>query len=492
MKRRSFRLRIALLSAGLAGSALVGFGAVSWFQIYEAKISRLDAELLNQLMRASRPPERPPEAERWQRYEDSLSYTLGTNTKTPVALLVLDANSNRIYQSDEVQADLDLNRLLLGRIGLTPQPPSLNRERPPRPQNTNPPFPPPRPPQFVSQQTATATWRIAAARFPNAQVAIAVSLEAVNQEMASIRNIFLVSIPGALLLVAVGAWVVAGSALRPIHQLTGVIQQVTVKGLDQRIPIGTTDVEFVELIRVFNQMLERLERSFTQASRFSADAAHELKTPLTILQGELERTLQQVDPGSEVQQRLSNLLDEVRRLSGIMRKLLLLSLADAGQMSLYLVEVDMSELLMEMLEDVELLAPHLSVQSDIPDGLKVQSDRDLLIQVLQNLLSNAIKYNLPNGWIEIHAHQTQTTLHVTITNASKDIPSSDRSWLFDRFYRGDRARTRKVEGTGLGLSLAREIVRAHGGDLTLDSTTSVGQTAFTLSLPQSDKFVSSS
>ncbi|MDZ8026394.1 MAG: ATP-binding protein [Nostoc sp. DedQUE11] len=484
MKRPSFRLRIALLSAGLAGSALVGFGAVSWFQIYDAKLSRLDAELLNQLMRASRPPERPPEAERWQRYEDSLSYTLGTNTKTPVALLVLDANSNTVYQSNEVQADPGLNRLLLRQIDLAPLPPPLNRERPPIPESRNPRFPRPRPPEFVSQQTATGTWQIGAARFPNGQVAIAVSLQAVNQEMAIIRNIFLVSIPGALLLVAVGAWVVAGSALRPIHQLTGVIQQVTVKGLDQRIPIGTTDLEFVELIRVFNQMLERLERSFTQASRFSADAAHELKTPLTILQGELERTLQQVEPGSEVQQRLSNLLDEVRRLSGIMRKLLLLSLADAGQMSLYLVEVDMSELLMEMLEDVELLAPHLSVQSDIPDGLKVQGDRDLLIQVLQNLLSNAIKYNLANGWIEIHAHQTQTMLHVTITNASKDIPASDRSRLFDRFYRGDRARTRKVEGIGLGLSLAREIVRAHRGDLTLDSTTFVGQTAFTLSLPQ--------
>ncbi|MFN6468839.1 MAG: ATP-binding protein [Nostoc sp. SerVER01] len=484
MKRPSFRLRIALLSAGLAGSALVGFGAVSWFQIYDAKLSRLDAELLNQLMRASRPPERPPETERWQRYEDSLSYTLGTNTKTPVALLVLDANSNTVYQSNEVQADPGLNRLLLRQIDLAPLPPPLNRERPPIPESRNPPFPRPRPPEFVSQQTATGTWQIGAARFPNGQVAIAVSLQAVNQEMAIIRNIFLVSIPGALLLVAVGAWVVAGSALHPIHQLTGVIQQVTVKGLDQRIPIGTTDVEFVELIRVFNQMLERLERSFTQASRFSADAAHELKTPLTILQGELERTLQQVEPGSEVQQRLSNLLDEVRRLSGIMRKLLLLSLADAGQMSLYLVEVDMSELLMEMLEDVELLAPHLSVQSDIPDGLKVQGDRDLLIQVLQNLLSNAIKYNLANGWIEIHAHQTQTMLHVTITNASKDIPASDRLRLFDRFYRGDRARTRKVEGIGLGLSLAREIVRAHRGDLTLDSTTFVGQTAFTLSLPQ--------
>ncbi len=472
---RSFRLRIALLSAALAGSTLVGFGAVSWFQIYNAKISRLDAELLNQLMRASRPPEKERSHPRLE-----LLPGFGSNSKTPVALLVLDGNGNTIYQSN---ADIEINRLLVQRLQLTPLPPPPPRERlNPSVNSVNPLTFRPLPPQFVTAQTATATWRIGASKFPNSQVALAVSLQAVNQEMASIRNIFLVSIPAALLLVAVGAWLISGGALRPIGQLTDVIQQVTVKGLDQRIPIGTTDVEFVELIQVFNQMLSRLERSFTQASRFSADAAHELKTPLTILQGELERTLQQVEPGSEVQQRLSNLLDEVRRLSGIMRKLLLLSLADAGQMSLYLVEVDMSELLMEMVEDVELLAPHLSLQTDIPDGLRVKGDRDLLMQVLQNLLSNAIKYNLANGWIEIRAGTTQNTLHVTIANASKDIPTSDRDRLFDRFYRGDPARTRQVEGIGLGLSLAREIAKAHRGDLTLNST-SDGQTAFTMTLP---------
>ncbi|MEH2252527.1 ATP-binding protein [Nostoc sp.] len=511
MKLPSFRLRIALLSAALAGSTLVGFGAVSWFQIYNAKISRLDAELLNQLMRATpnlpppgKPPKvlskgrlshnsmhgsslRSPDRLRWQFYEDSLSYAFGTNTKTPIALLVLDPNGNILYQSNSLPADLEVNRLLVGRLQLAPLPPPPNREPPPLPAIPNPSFEqppliPPRPPQFVTEQTPITAWRIGAANFPNVRVAIAVSLQAVNQEMATIRNIFLVSIPGALLLVAVGAWLVSGGALRPIRQLTGVIQQVTVKGLDQRIPIGTTDVEFALLIQVFNQMLERLERSFTQASRFSGDAAHELKTPLTILQGELERTLQQVDPGSEVQQRLSNLLDEVRRLSGIIRKLLLLSLADAGKMSLYLVEVDMSELLMEMLEDVEMLAPHLTVQTDFTDGLRLLGDRDLLIQVLQNLFSNAIKYNLTNGWIQIRAHQTPTTLHVTIANASQDIPLSDLNHIFDRFYRGDPSHTRKIEGIGLGLSLAREIARAHRGDLTLNQT-SFGQTAFTLTLP---------
>ncbi len=309
--------------------------------------------------------------------------------------------------------------------------------------------------------------------------------------MVVIRNIFLISIPGVLLLVAGGAWGIAGSSLHSMRRLSTVIGNVTASGLEQRVPIGATDVEFVELIQVFNQMLERLEHSFKQASRFSADAAHELKTPLAILQGELERTLQQAESGSEVQQSLSNLLDEVRRLSGIVRKLLLLSLADAGQMNLHRVEVDLSGLLNEMLEDIELLAPHLEIQSEIADGLSVQGDRDLLVQVLQNLISNAIKYNLPNGWIRIDAYRQGATVLITISNCSKEIPvsdseallrSADRHRIFDRFHRGDPARTRQVEGIGLGLSLAREIARAHGGDLTLDPTLS-GQTGFTLTLP---------
>ncbi len=230
-------------------------------------------------------------------------------------------------------------------------------------------------------------------------------------------------------------------------------------------------------------MLESLERSFKQASRFSGDAAHELKTPLAILQGELERNLQQAEPESQMQQSLSSLLDEVRRLSGIVRKLLLLSLADAGRMNLYRVEVNLSEILAQVEEDIELLAPHLKVQTEIAGQLQVLGDRDLLTQVVQNLVSNAIKYNLPDGWIRIYAEQQKASVLITITNSSKNILPSDRERIFERFYRGDPVRTRsEVEGTGLGLSLSREITRAHGGDLILDSTPS-NQTAFTLTLP---------
>ncbi|HEY9612163.1 sensor histidine kinase [Allocoleopsis sp.] len=487
VKLRSFRFRIALLSAVLAGGALIGFGLISWWLIYEAKVSRLDAELESQLMRAGRP--RSPEG--WQSYEASLGQSFGTNAKTAIAILVIGADGNVLYRSEQWASDLDVTNLWTSPPQLPPFPsPHFEQQTAPFPE-ANPPFPErlqpppdrqPPTPRFLTQHTTTGTWRVGAVTTPFAQVAIAVSLNAIAFEMAVIRNIFLISIPGVLLLVAGGAWGIAGSSLHSIRRLTTVIGNVTASGLEQRVPIGATDVEFVELIQVFNQMLERLERSFKQASRFSGDAAHELKTPLAILQGELERTLQQAEPGSEVQQRLSNLLDEVRRLSGIVRKLLLLSLADAGQMSLHRVEVDLSGLLMEMLEDIELLAPHLEIQTEIADNLRVQGDRDLLIQVLQNLISNAIKYNLPNGWIRIDAYPQGAIVSISVSNCSKEISVSDRDRIFDRFHRGDPARTRKVEGIGLGLSIAREIARAHGGNLTLDPTVS-GQTAFTLILP---------
>lgn len=480
MKLRSFRTRIAFLSAVLAGVALIGFGLISWWLIYEAKLSRLDAELESQLMRAGRP--RLPEG--WQSYENSISSSFGADAKTAIAILVMGNDGNVLYRSQQ-WTELDSTNLWTRsqRLPFPPppaeQPPASFPQRPPPPPDVPPPTP-----RFVTQRNTKGIWRVGAVTTRFTQVAIAVSLNAIDQEMAVIRNIFLISIPGVFLLVAGGAWIVAASSLDSIRELAKVIGNVTASGLEQRVPIGTTDVEFVELIQVFNQMLSRLERSFKQSSRFSADAAHELKTPLAILQGELERTLQQVETGSALQQSLSHLLDEVRRLSQIVRKLLLLSLADAGQMSLYRVEVDLSGLLMEMLEDIELLAPDLEVKTEIAPGLRVQGDRDLLIQVLQNLISNAVKYNLPNGWIRIAASRQSQIVLMTISNCSQEISVSDRNLIFNRFHRGDPARTRQVEGIGLGLSLAREIAWAHGGDLTLE-TGLTGQTAFTLALPVS-------
>jgi two-component system, OmpR family, heavy metal sensor histidine kinase CusS len=493
VKLNSFRLRIAVLATVLAGSSLMAFSFVAWRLIYGAKVSRLDARLEQQTRRAAR----PRLSDWWTGFVRALPGELGTDVATPIRLQVLDANGSSIYQSDDWSADFRIPPLPTP-PSPAPPPPRINRSRssPPafdpledseiHPDFRFPGAVPVPEPRLGTQILDNGSWRVGAVKSAHAQAVIAVSLEAIDQEMGTIRNIFLVAISGTLLVVAVGAWGLAGSALHPIHKLTMEIQNVTITGLDRQVPIGEADVEFVQLIQVFNQMLERLERSFKQASRFSGDAAHELKTPLAILQGELERAMQHAEPGSELQQSLGNLLDEVSRLNGIVRKLLLLSLADAGQMSLYTVEVDLSEMLTVMLEDMELLAPHLTVQTHIADHLWVWGDRDLLMQVLQNLISNAIKYNLPNGWLQIQGQQQDKSVRITVTNASNPIPDSERDRIFDRFYRGDPARNRKVEGVGLGLSLSREIARAHNGDLILNEAIE-GQTALTLTLPLKDQ-----
>jgi two-component system heavy metal sensor histidine kinase CusS len=479
---RSFRLRIALFAASLAGSTLISFGFAAWILIYKTKIDHLDAEIQSQLLQnISRNPQN----------ENTLQKS--------IAISVINRDDTVLHQSLNWPNDWSIKKLCSpSELNCQPFPhPPIIRQRLPffYPQfNNSPghksPLPPPPSPlmlsSIVTKDTEQGLWRFGVLTSPDRRLAIAISLREVDREMAAIRNLFLVAVPVLLILVAIAAWWLSESALKPIHKLTGTIRGVTVKGLDQRIPIGTTDIEFVELIDVFNQMMERLERSFQQASRFSADAAHELKTPLAILQGELELALHKAEPGSQVQQNLSNLLDEVRRLSSIVRKLLLFSLADSGQMRLHQVDVNLSQILADLTEDIELLAPELSVTTNISPDLWVKADRDLLIQILQNLISNAIKYNLPNGWVKIDAKSDKRIVYLTITNSSQDISIQDRKRIFERFHRGDPSRNRQIEGIGLGLSLSREIARAHHGDLLLDNTPQ-GETAFTLKLHQNNE-----
>ena len=499
MKLASFRLRIALLSVALAGGALVGFGLVAWRLIYVAKVSSLDAKLESQLQRMS--ATRSPDW--WQTFTDELPDTLETQRTTPITTLATNSEGNTVYyavdnaQFKAISLDMrDLLRTAIQAIETVDNPTEAETDSSAEESQSR---------RVFTSNTKAGSWRVGAVSDEAGSGAIAVSLQTIDQDMAVIRNIFLVAIPSTLLMIAAGAWILSGSALKPVRKLTTVIQQVTATGLDQQIPIGTTDTEFVELIEVFNEMLARLERSFKQSSRFSGDAAHELKTPLAILRGELELLMQQADPGSALQQSLSHLMDEVSRLSSIVRKLLLLSLADAGQMSLRQDLIDIGEILSVLIEDIELLAPTIPMKVDLKPGLKVSGDRDLLTQVLQNLIDNAIKYNLPESsdspdknqdknqnkkqdnqqnnqqWLSVTGRKRRNKVEITVANASRPIPKEERDRIFDRFYRGDLSRNRKREGFGLGLSLSREIAKAHKGDLKLDNTKRE-DTAFTLQL----------
>lgn len=160
-----------------------------------------------------------------------------------------------------------------------------------------------------------------------------------------------------MLLVGGGAWFLAGRALRPVQVLTRAAERVTARGLDQRITTPGNVREFERLVTVFNEMLDRLEKGFHQANRFSADASHELKTPLALLQAELEQALASTPSGSPQQQLYTSLLDEVQRLKAITQKLLLLSLADSGRLELHREPTDLSQLLANVIEDATALAP---------------------------------------------------------------------------------------------------------------------------------------
>ena len=464
----SFRLRLALLSALLTGLVLVAFGFGSWWLIRNIKIERIDSELRRF---AEREVTRRRTAPEWRKEEERLVLALGVRDIEDMVLLAEGTVGETFYRSAQWPTSLHSPSLPWPSYDNAEfmMPPELRR--PDRSAVTA--LPEPRLPSLtprialVERVVDGQVWRVAVARADFSRIAAGMNVKAIEADMTGIRNAFLLALPFALALLGMASWFFASRALWPVKKLTEAAQKVTAEGLDQRLTTQGEDREFAELIEVFNRMLGRLERSFEQAHRFTADAAHELKTPLAIVQGQLERAIGQVADGSAMQAGLTSTLDEVRRLSVISRKLLLLSQADAGRLSVFRETVDFSKMLEELLEDTRMLAPTLNITGDIQADLTIQADGSLLRQVLHNLISNAIKYNIEDGWIRISACMVATHMEVLVSNSSTGITVADRGKIFERFFRADSAHNRHIDGVGLGLSVSREIARAHGGDLFL-------------------------
>lgn len=465
----AFRLRLALSSAVLAGFVLVAFGLSTHWLIRDVKVEHIDRVISSD---AEREAGRPPMPTGWVRVERDFAANLGLRNMNDLVLLVQDAKGRIVYSSAHWPAPINAAELAW---------PMAPDSPPPRP---DAPQPRPRPVTRVIDQTAgDQAWRIGLAVSDRARVAVGVSLAPLDEEMRDIRHAFLIAVPLALLLIGLGAWALSSRALRPIEKLTLAARRVTAERLDQRLSVAGEDVEFVNLIEVFNGMLARLERSFQQARRFSADAAHELRTPLAILQGQLERAINAAEAGSAMQTTLTGILDEVRRLSTISRKLLLLAQADAGRMSLNRQQCRVSHMLRELVDDMQMLAPSLQITADIDSDIDLDADAGLLQQLFHNLASNAIKYNVPSGWVHLSASLSQGQVKLCFANSSPGIPVGAREHIFERFFRADPAHNRKIEGVGLGLALSREIARAHGGELSFDVADD-GEVRFSLVLPR--------
>jgi signal transduction histidine kinase len=292
-------------------------------------------------------------------------------------------------------------------------------------------------------------------------------LKEINQIGRDIFLAMLGAIPTVLLVTLIGSAWVASKAIAPVKEIRQAAQRITAQRLDQRLPVPPTNDEIAGLIEMLNATFERLQRSFEQSARFSADASHHLKTPIAVLRAGVEEIIADVNCSESTQARAEGLLHRIHHVSSVVDNLLLLSRADAGRLELTKGEFDFGEVLEGALDDALTLAEplHLQVEADVPKQLILKADRTFVEIIAQNLVENAVKYNSPGGRIQVDARAVNGAVEMTIGNTGDGIPKDRTGHLFERFYRvcgGER-----VSGHGLGLSIARELARAHGGDVEL-------------------------
>lgn len=301
------------------------------------------------------------------------------------------------------------------------------------------------------------------------------------------RLLLLVLSISALFAIAVGGvigWLVIGQALEPLEVVSEVTRRITSSDdLSQRIPVVTgRNDEIGELVLAFNQTLVRLERLFNSQRRFLADVSHELRTPLTVIKGNvgLMRMMNEVDGES-----LGSIEAEVDRLTRLVDDLLLMAQAETGRMPLMLAPVEIDELMFEVFEQMKVLSGgrHDICIENIEPAI-VTGDRDRLKQVLLNLGSNAIKYTPENKQICLNLEVSGNWIQIEVIDHGPGIKKDEIQHIFERFYRGDKSRTRsqKDVGFGLGLPIAYWIVRNHGGRIDVESEVGEG-TVFTVWLP---------
>ncbi|HEY7304522.1 MAG TPA: ATP-binding protein [Bryobacteraceae bacterium] len=292
------------------------------------------------------------------------------------------------------------------------------------------------------------------------------------------RRNFLIFLPIALVICALVSWYSAGKALSALHSVEAAAQDITGSNLGLQIPKRGADDELDRLIDSFNAMSGRLKSSFEQIRQFSTDVSHELRTPLTAIQGQLEVALFTATRKEQLQEAVENALQDVERLSNLVRALLLLSQSESGQIPMNKSVLDLSQLVGDLVDQFQIPAEAHEVKlSHAPRGpVLCEVDRTQIERVITNLLSNAIKYTPAGGWIRAYAEQAGNIagshVRMVVEDSGIGIPSDHLSHIFDRFYRVPDPNPEK--GLGLGLSFVAAIVHAHGGNIRVESKVGTG------------------
>ena len=286
-------------------------------------------------------------------------------------------------------------------------------------------------------------------------------------------------LPVLLILVFFMTWHVFNVAMRPIKQIDKSITSLDLKTFEIKTALVAPYKEFLNIVDSFEVLRLRLIQSFEKARRFASDASHELRTPLTILRGNAEALIKDLPNGSDEQIRMQMVISEIDRLVTITQKLLWLSRADANKLQPVFQEINLSDVMGQWVLDAQTFNPNIKLTGEIQPKVMWKCDPDLIHQLIGNLYDNAVKYNVAKGWIHFRLRQDKNGFYLSIENPSSPLPADFEKQAFDRFYRGDDARSRSIDGLGLGLSLCQEIAAVHGAKLEVKAA-DVGLVTFTL------------
>jgi heavy metal sensor kinase len=316
-----------------------------------------------------------------------------------------------------------------------------------------------------------------------------------QQLVSTIIVAFVIGLAPAVL---VGRWL-AGRALEPVDRMITEVREITDgRTLHRRLAVPMVKDELGRLAETLNQMMARLERSFAALRRFTADASHELKTPLTVVRAGVERAITRPDIPQETLAALEETLQEVNRMTELLDSLLTLARADEGRAELHREPVDLRAIVTEAGETGELLADHAGVAIEIrtpPAPVVLAVDRSRVRQLILNLIENAVKYTPRGGHVSVQLGTSDSkglpdgrgTVLLTVADTGIGIAPGDLPHIFDRFWRADSARTRTGArpGAGLGLAISKWIAEAHGGAIEVQSRPGRG-TTFTVTFPHGD------
>ena len=320
---------------------------------------------------------------------------------------------------------------------------------------------------------------------PRLAIQVGISLDQMHSTQVQVLRLLVVSFGMTALFATLSGWFIGIRALVPIYGITHTAAEINATDLSLRLDVKSSDTELQQLGQTFNAMLDRIDRAFRQQRQFIADAAHELRTPLSVMQAGVDVVLSQERNADQYRAALETVREEVDRLTQLTQSLLMLARSDAQELVLNRQFMDLSTMLDTVLDQFAPIAEErqIVIERDIPPHILLYGDDDRLIQVALNLIENAVKYTPKGETVRVAAQPGEDMLEFTVANSGTIIPATALEHIFDRFYRADRSRSRDQGGIGLGLAIARQIVELHGGRIEASSNAEQG-TCFSVTLPR--------